>query len=730
MLSLTIGSSVIPINPSISFPLVLRNPIFPTSEGKIPGSYIYNTSLPATEQLRREFSQAHRLTRHGRATAELDYVLQNGIFKYQGKCTVVEANPMSYEVAFKVDNGDFASQISSKSLKDLDLGGDRAVTGVCSFASLTSPVTYDQTDTEYFELNVNAPNQIISNFFDRMSDSGKMFTAESSFNCVMKLVIAGTFTTGALHVIVTKNGSTILDEVINSSSLDSSYNVPLSLVNSDEIIVSSVIETEAVEGGYACEIILEEFIVEFSAESIFTQTALLDQSSSDFAIFPVQNEKLLNNFPDDAFELDNLSIKTIYSQYQKIQNHYMNDEFTLFPNGIVEEETIACANLFTPMVYLHKLLQEIIEEAGYRLLNSPFDDDNFFNAVMFNNYAENTYSSEETRVLPIKLTFNLTDHVPDIKQSDFINYVVWLTGFIPVVNNNNLTVDFIDIRYRHIESINNASEIFPGTIIGDPEIHVAPEYKGIKYTMKAAGSDQYLNDRIKSLSTKMTYKGEVAGLTSLPSSGNEVNDYYKVTNDNSFYVWQYNPDIYALGWWFFSKDFPLEYTEGEEPYLQISTGFSPVLTSLMKDENLGAPADRYWNIPVTWQPGILEGFPESLSAEYGIQVLRYMGLQADSLGDNYPMGSSWMKNYDGDTLTGIDLNAESIFNNRFKEFLQWLAYDAKPVKLRALLTPAQLKGLNITKIQRYHNYSFLIKELKVNLLYDHLSIAELDVYVC
>lgn len=730
MIKLTIGSSEIPINPGISFPLVMKSPLFVTSEGKIPGSYIFNTSIPATQALRTEFGHAHRIMRNGRATAELNYILEDGTFRFAGKCSVTEANERKYEIAFRVNNGDLAGILSIKSLKDLNLGGDRAITGVCSFASMTNSITFLQTDETYFEIDVNAPDQIISDFFNRMTDSGRTFTADGTFTCTLFITIAGSFNVGSLHLTVTKNGSTIIDEIINSSSTTGHFEQNLSLVNGDVIIVDAVIETEITPEGYSCDIFLEEFIIEYSKENIFTSTAILDQNDSDFAVFPIQNEALLTNFPDDAFELDNLSIKTIYSKYQKVHNYWIDGEFRLFPNGLVEGESIACANLFTPMVYMRKLVEQIAEEAGYRIVNNPFDDANFTNCVLFNSYAENTYSSDETKLIPIKQTFNLTDHVPDVKQSDFMRHISLFTGTVPIVDNNQLTITFVKVKNIHIESPTNESLAFPGKILELPLITVDPEYKGITFDIKAAGQDQYLSDRVKEISEKLNYKGTVPGISSLPSSGNSINDYYKVISDNSFYVYQYNPDIYQLGWWFLSKDFPLNYSEGEEPFLKYEIDLCPVITSLMQDETLLAPANRFWNIPVTSQAGTMEGFPESLSAVPGYQVLRYMGLHDDSLGNSYPLGTSWMVNYDGTALTGIDFNAEALFNSLYKDFLQWIAYSTKPVKCKAILTAAQLKKLDFAKIYRYEGYSFLIKEVRVNLLYDRLSVAEMDIYIC
>ena len=129
-----IGNSDIPVDPGISLPLVLRSPLFTTSESKIPGSYIFNSSFPATEALRHEFGQAHRVQRHGRATAELPYLISSGSLRYQGNCIVSQADAMQYDIAFKIDNGDLAGKLNGKTLKDLNLGADQIITSIYSTA--------------------------------------------------------------------------------------------------------------------------------------------------------------------------------------------------------------------------------------------------------------------------------------------------------------------------------------------------------------------------------------------------------------------------------------------------------------------------------------------------------------------------------------------------------------------------------------------------------------------
>jgi hypothetical protein len=223
----------------------------------------------------------------------------------------------------------------------------------------------------------------------------------------------------------------------------------------------------------------------------------------------------------------------------------------------------------------------------------------------------------------------------------------------------------------------------------------------------------------------------VERLNNLPPSGNKVNDMYLTTKSNEYYVFQYNPEVYALTWWFYSKKFPLKYKEGSEPFLEVSTQFSPVLSSYLKDTVPGAPENRFWWLPRTEQAGILEGYPDSLGSEYGIQVLKYAGMVNDSRGNPYPLGSCRYAEYGtGNPDDHISYNSDSIFELRYREFLRWLCYKTKFATVKVILTTKDLQNINFGKIYRIGGTSFLIKEIKVNLEMESLSMAQMEIYIC
>jgi len=733
-MQIVIGNSTIPMDPGTSLPLVLRSPLFSTSENKIPGSYIFNSSFPASDALCKEFAQAQRIQRHGKAVAELPYTITSGVLRFSGFCIVTQYESNQFEIAFRVNNGDFSAKLFGKTLKDLDLGGDQMIwlypyAAVTNTEKLVMVAALDVPFERQWMFLV--PFKIIDNTNSFHSQIG-IYNVPVTGDYTIKATINITQLEGTAVFQVSQNSTST---IIGSSPLQKGSNsVELGfhfLQNEDYqfyINCQSAYNTEINKHVVSC-ILHEGYILEVKqGNSYIAEVVNGNQATFDFTVFPILNTEFLSNFPDDAFLLDNLSIKTIYSLYFPVLNYWKDGAFPFYLTGNSEDESIICGNLFTPFVYLNTLLKKIIEESGYTLINNPFSGE-FFGAVLFNAFAENTFNPNAPTIVPIKPTFNLSDHVPAIPQADFLNWVSFLTGFYPIVDNNGQSVTFVDCKNVHVIWDDNPPATFPGTLLANPKIAIEPEYKGIKFELKQAGPDKYLNT-VKQLSDKLIYKGEVGDFHQLPLAGNLVNDMYLVTKLNEYYVFQYNPETYSLTWCFFSKKFPLIYSEGTEPFLQIETELCPVLTARVMDETLCAPENRIWVLPKTEQAGILEGFPDSLGNEYGFQVLYYKGMSLDNQNQPYPLGSSRRADYSGNTPFFPDLNADSLFENRYKEFLQWLAYETKPATFKAVLTTAQLKQINFNQIYSGNGFHFLVKEIRVNLTTDGLSLAEIDIYSC
>jgi hypothetical protein len=103
----------------------------------------------------------------------------------------------------------------------------------------------------------------------------------------------------------------------------------------------------------------------------------------------------------------------------------------------------------------------------------------------------------------------------------------------------------------------------------------------------------------------------------------------------------------------------------------------------------------------------------------------------DSQGHPYPLASCRYAEYGkGNPDDHLDFNADSIFTLRYKGFLQWLCYKTKLVTIKVILTSKDLQNINFAKIYRLGSITFLIKEIKVNLELENLSLAQMEIYIC
>ena len=723
----------IPLPDSITLQLVLRSVLFDTSEGKTAGSFVFDFELDATPNLRLAYSQAHMPERDGRAPAEIPYKLQEGSLRFAGTCQMQEAGQMKYQLRLLVRNGDFAAEAAKKTLKDLQLGGDRVLTTrPYGIATSSTPIGINMQDEVYpimHQLALISTHTIVdfTNSFTSLNPTG--FTVPETGRYYFDATLAVTITFGTLDFLIFKNGIQIESIPFNSGVGILAYDWILQA--GDVITFELYTESTGAPIGYEIDIFIEkDFLITMRFEnSLFVDIAQLNQDTSDFVVFPVENPNLFENFPADEFQLDNVNIASVYSTSFPVQNYFKRGHFPYMLSGEQNGLHVFAMNVFTPFAYIKYLLDAIAAEFNYELVNSPFvSGEDYFNAVLYNSFAENTYTFDDARMIGVKTTFNLVDHVPEIAITTFLNALGKFTGRRIDIDTESRTMTFI--RLADVIS-STESTPFPGIITEAPKV-LAHEYNGFKIELKAA-SDKYISTRVKQANSKHEYKGSVTHINLLPAAGNKVNDMYLVTSLNELYVWKYNTSTYRLTWCFHSANFYLTIQSGEEPFYQLTADMAPVMHRKLLDEVVGAPANRSWLLPVTWQPGNFEGFPD-MSAEYGLQILLYKGMQADSTASLYPLATSGQVNYSGTIFDNPNLCLDglqpNLFTTELQNWLNWFVFQTKPVKFKALLTPAQLAKIQSSTKFRVLGNNYLIKETRVNLIDDHLTEAEFEAYSC
>jgi hypothetical protein len=745
MLQLKIGNTYVSTK-DIEIPVVLRSPLF--SEGK--GSYLFNFTLPATDELKEEFSYFHRPGRSGASYIKKDLDLKMGQLHYTGTATITEAGPRSYEVSCPIENGDLASLFKTMKLTELDLGGNREaeLTEILVKALTSEDMVIHESIPDYYEpilfpiefdnIIIN-PDGILNEVGDTLliNETGKVVI---SFKIEM-LRVNYTF----VEIRIYRGGNAIfigdLKEGINyvAAELDVEIydTLELKIAARRRYDIAPIVYTAA------------NFTIYSGAEVLVLKQGLLIDGEGtdlypgdDYAVFPVENPKMLDNLEDDTYQIDHVSIKEIYSKHFPVLNYYRDGNFPMVMVGESEGGSFMAFNLFNPFPYLAYVIRRIAETFGITISNNVFEDNDLRQLVIFNLFAENSFITSE--LIQPRPGFDLADHVPDVQISAYFINLCKLLGIAYDYKSFSKT-----LRLKYLKDIAADQDYkeFPGMIISKPELK-ASAYKGYRLKQEVDGDD-YIREYFKSLEG-LNYKGTVNSYISLPWNNNEINDCYYVIAFTGYYIWNYDPETNVITWVFHSKDFQFvkeEITEGTgTEVLEITSDINAVMINGWRftDNQLGATLNREWIIPVTHQPGNFDGLPDYFKAQFTNSLLYYHGLRADSQLNLYPLGSHDRYDYAGNPIVyeavapaegyTQDLTLRwdgehGLYEKRYKGWINLLMRSRGFWKFRANFSPLQLAQIDFFAWYQGQGFKFLVKEVRFNILSDKISTAEVEVLV-
>lgn len=740
MLQLKIGNTYVSTK-DIEIPVVLRSPLF--SEGK--GSYLFNFTLPATEELKEDFSYFHRPGRSGASYIKKDLDLKMGQLHYTGTATITEAGPRSYEVSCPIENGDLASLFKSMKLTELDLGGTReAVTGEKSVDALSSEdITIVQASSEEIEIELPFDN-ITINTDEILNSEGDTITSDIEGTIFLIFSIVSEIEAGSMYLDVYKGGSQLSHTQIEPGF----YFLPIEIpVNINDAITWKIIGQPQSHGSIFN--VLAFTINTGSRLEVLKQGVLNENKGTalypgdDYAVFPIENPRLLDNLEDDTYQIDHVSIKEIYSKYFPVLNYYRDDNFPMVMLGESEGESFIAFNLLNPFPYLAYVIKRIAETFGITISNNVFEDNDLRQLVIFNLFAENSFITSE--LIQPRPGFDLADHVPDVLISSYFINLCRLLGIAYDYKSFGKT-----LRLKYLKDIAADQDYkeFPGMIISNPELK-ASAYKGYRLKQEVDGDD-YIREYFKSLEG-LNYKGTVTIVNELSGIANpEINDCYFVTTRKEYWIYNYDPDLAILNWIFHSKDFFPEVEEIDEDIpgeiLEITSEINAIMLNGwdLLDHNINRPEGRNWLIPVTHQPGNFDGLPDYFKADFTKSLLFYHGLRADSQLNLYPLGTCDRYDYAGNPIVyeavapsegyTQDLTLRwdgehGLYEKRYKGWINLLLRSRGFWKFRASFSPLQLSQIDFFDWYQGQGFKFLVKEVRFNILSNKISTAEVEVLV-
>ena len=709
MLKITLASYTADLDEA-QLSIVMTSPFPLMAAGLDGGNYIYNFSLPATPELKKTFQHAHRPGAMA-GYVEVPFKIDASGIRYDGTATLAEAGDDSYEVMCPVANGSFNMRSKEVRLPALDLGGEAGSQLPPLVAEVGVPVYLHEESSSGFLLTKTIPfRRQIANCGE-LSAAGTQITATSGRDASITILLDAAFFASSCELQLFQNDTMIASWSIITGAETLLHN--FSLANEDSLRIDVVVSAEGVNGDdmYVVNAVIYNGtrITLGAAQLGFLMDAGANNRWPDvnFACFPVENPRIFDAWPDDHFSVDNVSIKTLYSEYFKVINYWHGGTFPATQSIEVNDETYVAGNLFVPFPYIAFLVQRIANYFSFRIINNVFDDELKY-AVLINFFVENSFLSDDPTQMTPNDSFRMNDHVPDWSVYEFVQHLCNLFGLGYEVDDEMQTITFTFLQDL-LTSVDYVD--ISHLVVAKPRADWQSRITGFILAHEYPDNDA-LKDEIKSLEG-LTLKGFVLFLGDLPTAGNAVNDCWWVAYSYAYYAWQYDPETYQFAWVFHSRRHKLEISSGTDPD-EITTQLPAVLNVWHT-----VPELKAWLIPASHQPGNFEGAPDAYAGKWQPLVAWYHGLQEDSEGDPYPYASA--ANFDKDyaVLAGAPFSIKldewnNIYVSRWRDFLEWRR-SAKPVRVQIIPDRVFLKNFRFSQKVRFGGVTYLVAELRGNI---------------
>lgn len=746
MLSLKLGNYM-PVTRDLELQVVLRSPLFYTSDDKIPGSFIFNFTLPLTEQLKRELKFAHRPARKGKPTWKLPFELNFKMLKYKGTAKITGISTSSklgkVDVVLPVETGEISMILRNLSLKDIYIDEVVQYSPLFTYGIVGRIYNHEEQQASLFNADIDIKlNSFLTDTFNAYDQQEFEWIAPYDGTFTISVVantqfgqlteIGTTYDAGTVRTLrIHRNGDEIAGETIESNSHYYTGNHELLEGDVIKIFVRATSVQRSI-GLHYLNIYFQPgsavFINDASiAESPFQDVISASYPDKNFAIFPIKNPRLLNNTPDSLFRVDMNDIKEYHSKFFPVTNYFVDDRFIWHVIGDKNGYSYILLNMFSPAPYIEFIIDKILNHIGFTAINNPFATDELKNMVYQTNFFINNYFYDEAPIA-------LADFVPDEQVSDFLRNLCRTLGIVFDAKTVNRT-----IRFKFLDEImaDMSSIEFGENVLSSVELQ-AENYSGyiLRFTPAQCAYLQKHNKTLDGLN--------IIGETNfaLPASA-ELNDAIYVVLRQAWYVWQYDPEEGVFQWIFHSIDFPLELKDIDEEStdspLEINLERNTVAMSAWfhsddepgaYDNSIGAPANRFWRIPMFYEAGNFSQLPEAYKTNLQGILLFYRGLQKDSLDDDYPLGSNTVYDYAGDKIPGADLSLRldgqyGLFEKKWKNFIEWRLNSPGEYKLQKYIAPLEIHQLDWFRWHKIHGVDYLLKEIRFNIRHDRLSIAEI-----
>jgi hypothetical protein len=739
MLSLKIGSLLVDTS-DVDIPVVLRSPVFANDEGRIPASFIFNFSIPLTDQLKRELEFAHRAARKGTPTWKHPALLRFGLLKYSGTATITMIDEDEVEFSMPVDTGNFANDLGDLELKDLQIDDVLPWDPQIMYADVAEQFSFKHSQQLAFteDILIEADFSPIDTFngwngteysfvAPAAGDYRILFHINSVFQFILNTPSLGPAGKDR-KLLITKNGSALILQDIAGDSFTADE--VLTLAEGDELKfylrVSSKYSNLA---NYIDIDILPGTCISIDDNtSPFADIPTATYPDKNFAVFPYQNTLAMDNIPDSLFQVDINDIKENLARFAPVVNYYKDGSFPYVVSGLVNGLHISLLNMFSPAIYVAFIIKHIFSHIGYSIQNNLFETDELKRITALTPGYINNY-------FPGSGTIYLKDFMPEDTLKNFFRETCRMLGIVFKIDSITRIVElsFIDDIMADTSSIE-----FSNDVIDKPKL-IPEQFNGFK--LKTTPTEcKYISDNYRSLED-VNIKGSVNTYAWLPAEDNELFDCYYVDIWHAWFIWNYDPDAGQYAWVFHSIDYNDEIKETDPDHgdpLEIDLKLSaPAMRVWDKDQPIQDPTigsgTRLWHIPAFEHAGNFRNLPASYRKKSQYALIPYWGLQKDNGNYDYPFASNDVYRYSGDKIDIANLSLlpagdYGLYEKKWKRFIQWRLDSPGEYKVMKKLTPVEISGLNWFKWHKIHGVDYLIKELRFNIKNDRISPGQLILY--
>lgn len=775
MLSLKIGSTHIN-TANVEIPIVLKSPLFSTPDNKIPGSFAFNFPVPLTPELKKELQFAHRPARKGKPTWTHPFELTFGPLRFSGianitQTTTYASNQHSHtetvEINFPIATGDLATILQGKTLKNLPTTQTIEYGTTLSFTSINKGYKHYQYFPSwpagaYIPITpdlVRIDPQFIYNpdtNIWKIKETGLYYLhciVNSHFKEEYLYHAMQPFGTGRA-LVIKKNGDVIITDPIDQGTPyqhweynNHIYQGTLNLQEDDELefYVSAIGFEVYMSGEYILEITIDPgtSIAIDGVNNAFQNIIDKTYPQVNYAVFPFKNKMVLDSIPDSLYRVDMNDLKTFHQSFMSITNYYLDGRFPHIVSGNKHGQFHVLLNTFSISPYIAHIFDLLFKLIGYTPVNNVFASNELKKTVLTSNYIINNYFHDNKPV-------HLKEFLPDTPLADFLINICTLFGIAFHVNTQarTITFKFISDVIKDTTSIEFSDNVTNLIEIKTEDIkNFILEYKNIPCEFTSKNTKPL--DHLIILDTLTTPE-------ELPETAN-INDCYYINDYRYYAVWQYDEEAGIYQWTFYSIDFiPTvkgSSTDKDENILKIDLNLTTTADYFYDPEFIpgaGAPerpylipayddtlgnlvVGRFWLIPAFFANTNFRGLPQQYKQEDKAVVHFYHGMYEDEINQPYPFASAGTADTNHTPIPGATLSlrpadSNSIYHEKWKQFIQWRLNSPGEYKIYKYLTPLQIHNFNFLKWYKILGTDYLIKEIRFNITQHKISPAEITAH--